>query len=108
MVATSDFSGLTSAACALASADARAATVSLARGMRGLRLEQVKADRTSFRALRSNAMPHRLFGVLRHKSLELALGALMIQVGRSGCAEECSELGPRIRRAHINDADGLN
>ena len=37
MVAVSDFSGLTSSACALARAEASAATVSLDRGMGGLR-----------------------------------------------------------------------
>src|SRR5690242_1874139 len=51
MVATSDFSGLTSAACALASAEASAATVSLARGMSRLRLEQVEADGAGLGAL---------------------------------------------------------
>src|SRR4051812_17887073 len=108
MVATSDFSGLTSVACAFASADARAATVSLDRGMDRLRLEQVKADGASFGALRPHPMPDRLPGVLRHERLEFALSALMIQVGHTGRAEERSKLGPRIRRAHVNDADGLD
>src|SRR6266545_3187471 len=60
MVATSDFSGLTSAACALASAAASAATVSLDRGMDGLRIHEIKADGTSLWSLGSHAVPDRL------------------------------------------------
>src|SRR5690349_21548635 len=108
MVASSDFSGLTSAACALASAEASAATVSLDRGMDRLRLEQVKADCARFGALRPHPMPNRFLGVLRNKRLELAFGTFMIQVGRAGGAEERSKFGPRVRRAHVNDADGLD
>src|SRR5437763_8471958 len=96
MVATSDFSGLTSAACALASAQARAATVSLDRGMDRLRLEQVKADRASFRALRPYPMPQRLLGVLRHECLELAFGALMVQERSTRGAEQGRRLGPGV------------
>ena len=53
-------------------------------------------------------MPDRLLSVLRHQRLELALRALMVEKGFSGVAEECCELGPGIRRAHIDDTDGLD
>src|SRR5690242_9925110 len=99
MIATSDFSGLTSAACALASAEARAATVSLDRGMGRLRVEQVKADGASFGALRPYAVPDRLLRVFGHERLELALGALVIQECLTGGAEERRKLGPGIRCA---------
>src|SRR5262249_44852932 len=53
-------------------------------------------------------MPDCLFGVLRYQRLELALRALMVEKGFSGVAEECCELGPRVRRAHIDNADGFD
>src|SRR5438132_656592 len=53
-------------------------------------------------------MPDRLLGVLRHQRLELALRALVVEKGFSGVAEECCELSPRVRRAHIDNADGLD
>jgi hypothetical protein len=79
MVATSDFSGLTSAACALASAVMSDATVSLDRGMYRLRLEQVKADGASLGALCSHAVPDRLLGVLWDQGFKLTLGALVLK-----------------------------
>ena len=53
-------------------------------------------------------MPDGLLGVLRHQGLELALGPLMVEKGIPGVAEERGELRPGIRRAHIDDADGLD
>src|SRR5262245_6866822 len=108
MVATSDFSGLTSAACALASAVASAATVSLDRGMDGLRLEKVEADRAGFGALGPHPMPERFLSVLRHQCFELTLSALVLQECLTGDAEKACELGPRVRRAHVYDADRFN
>ena len=55
MVATSDFSGLASSACALASAAAIAPIVSLDRCMAVLLGEKIKADRTQI----SSAWPER-------------------------------------------------
>src|SRR6516165_319697 len=108
MVAVSDFSGLTSSAWALAKAEASAATVSLDRGMGCLRLQHIKAHRPRFRALCSDAVPDGLLGILRHQGFELAFRPFVVEKGASGVAEECSELRPRIRRAHIDDADGLD
>src|SRR5215831_1562534 len=108
MVAVSDFSGLTSSAWALAKAEARAATVSLDRGMGGLRLQHIKAYGTRFRALCFHAVPNGLLGVFRHQGLELAFGPFVVEKGTPGVAEEGSELSPGIRRAHIDDADGLD
>src|SRR5262245_55834263 len=104
MVAVSDFSGLTSSACALAKAEASAATDSLDRCMGGLHHQDVEAHRPRFRPLGPYPMPDRLLGVLRHQRLELALGALVVEKSLPGVAEERCELGPRVRRAHIDDA----
>src|SRR6516165_1970283 len=108
MVAVSDFSGLTSSAWALAKAEASAATVSLDRGMGCLRLQHIKAHRPRFRALCSYAMPDGLLGVLRHQGLELTSCPLMVEEGLPRVAEQGGELGPRIRRAHVEDADRLD
>src|SRR5262245_27033995 len=53
-------------------------------------------------------MPDRLLGILRHKRLELALRALVVEKGFPGVEEERFELSPRVRRAHIENADGLD
>src|SRR5262245_14631746 len=107
MVAVSDFSGLVSSACALAKAEASAATVSLDRGMGCLRLQHVKAHRSRFRALGFHAVPDGLPGILRHQGLELAFGPFVVEKGAPGVAEKRGKLRPGIRRTHIDDADGL-
>src|SRR6266511_6487714 len=104
----SDFSGLMSSAWALARAEASAATVSLDRGMGCLRLQHIKAHRSRFRALGFHAMSDGLPGILRHQGLELAFGPFVVEKGAAGVAKERGELGPRIGRAHIDDADGLD
>src|SRR5215510_1696700 len=108
MVAVSDFSGLTSSAWALAKAEASAATVSLDRGMGGLVLQHIKAHRSRFRALGFHAVPDGLLGILGHQGFELAFGPFVVEKGTPGAAEEGSELGPGIRRTHVDDADGLD
>src|SRR5215467_12888242 len=108
IVAVSDFSGLTSSAWALAKAEASAATVSLDRGMVGLRLQHIKAHRPRFRALCSHAMPDGLPGILRHQGFQLALGPFVVEKCAPGVAKERGELGPGVRRAHIDDANGLD
>src|SRR5262249_53035152 len=108
MVAVSDFSGLTSSAWALAKAEANAATVSLDRGIGCLHLQHIKAHRAGFRALGFHAVPDGLSGILGHQGFELALGPFVVEKGDLGAAEERGELGPGIRRTHINDADGLD
>src|SRR5207247_5803318 len=108
MVAVSDFSGLMSSACALAKAEASAATVSLERGMGALRLEHIKAHRPRSRPFGPHSVSNGLPGILGHQGFELALGPFMVEKGAPRVAEEHGELGPGIRRAHIDDADGLN
>src|SRR5262245_33772609 len=108
MVAVSDFSGLMSSAWALAKADASAATVSLDRGMVCLRLQHIKAHRARFRAPGLHAVPNGLLSIFGHQGFELAFCPFVVEKGATGVAEERSELGPRIRRAHIDDADGLD
>src|SRR5262249_3926181 len=53
-------------------------------------------------------MPDRLLGVFGHEGLELAFCALVVEKGFPGVAEEGCELGPRVRRAHIDNADRLD
>src|SRR5262245_10025892 len=109
MVAVSDFSGLMSSACALAKAEASAATVSLERGIgRLLHLQHIKAHCPRFRALCSHAVPDGLLGILGHQGFELAFGPFVVEKGAPGVAEERGELRPGIRCAHIDDADGLD
>src|SRR5262245_149786 len=108
MVAVSDFSGLMSSAWALANAEASAATVSLDRGMGRLRLQHIKAYSPRFRALCLHAVPDGFLGILWHQGFELALRPFMVEKGAPGVAEERGELRPRIRRTHIDDADGLD
>src|SRR6478752_5191647 len=103
MVAVSDFSGLISSAWALAKAEASAATDSLDRGMGCSRLQHIKAHRSRFRTLGSNAMPDSLLGVLRHQGLEFAFRPLVVEKSLPGGAEQRCELRPRVRRAHIDD-----
>src|SRR5215813_1513724 len=108
MVAVSDFSGLTSSAWALAKAEASAATVSLDRGMVGLRLQHIKAHRPGLGALGAHAVPNGLLGILWHQGFELAFGPFVVEKGLPGVAEERGEFSPGIRCAHIDDADGLD
>src|SRR4029077_16823588 len=97
-----------SSAWALASAEARAATDSLDRGIRRLRHQDLEAHGARFRALCSYAMPDRLLGVLRHQSLELTFRPLVIEKGLSGIAEEPGKLRPGIRRAQLDVAECLD
>src|SRR5262249_33915739 len=97
-----------SSACALAKAEARAANDSLERCMDALPLQYVEAYGTGFRALSAHAMPDRFPGVLGHQGFELALCSFVIEEGTAGIAKQCRELCPGIRRAHIDDADGLD
>src|SRR5262249_15260700 len=108
MVAVRDFSGLMSSAWALAKAEASAATVSLDRGMDCLHLQHIKAYSPRFRALGFHAVPDGLFGILWHQRFELAFRPFVVEEGAPGVAEECGELSPGIRRAHIDDADGFD
>src|SRR5262249_37820066 len=108
MVAGSGFSGLMRSAWGFAHAEASAATVSLDRGMGRLRLQHIKAHRPRFRALGPQPMPDGLLGILGHQGFKLAFRSFVVEKGAPGVAEERGELGPGIRRGHIDDADGLD
>src|SRR5438132_6977500 len=97
-----------SSAWALAKAEANAATVSLDRGMGGLRLQHIKAHRARFGALGFHAVPDGLSGILGHQGFELAFGPFVVEKGAPGVTEERGKLRPGIGRAHIDDADGLD
>src|SRR5450631_2240076 len=106
MVAVSDFYGLVSSACALASAPAMVPIVSLDRCMGCLLAQDIEAHGPGFRALRPNPMPDGLLGVFGHEPLQLRLGALVLQKSRSGAAKYPGNLRPGIGRAHIDAANG--
>src|SRR5262249_19047662 len=108
MVAVSDFSGLMSSACALARAEASAATDSLDRGTGCLRLEHIKTYRPRSRAPGPHSVANGRLGILGHHGSELALRPFVVEKGAAGVAEQRGELRPRIRRAHVDDADGLD
>src|SRR6476661_7848905 len=103
MVATSDFSGLVSSACALASAAAMVPMDSLQRCMAALHAQDIKAHRTGFGSLGSDAMTDRFLGVLGHQGLELRLGMLMLEVSVARAPKHAREFRPGIRCAHVDD-----
>src|SRR5262249_19343587 len=110
MVATSDFSGLASSVCALASAVASAAIEGLDRCRVRLlagRGQDVEADRAGFGALGPNSMADRLFGILRHEGLELCPRLFVFGMRRAGAGKDAGEFGPSIGRGHVDDADGV-
>src|SRR5215831_1354716 len=104
MVATSDFSGLVSSACALASAAAMVPMVSLERCMAALYAQDIKGHRTGLGSSGSKTMADRLLGVLGYKGLELCLGILMLEVSLARAPEHARELRPGIGCTHVDDA----
>src|SRR4030088_1455698 len=103
MVAPSDFSGLVSSAWAFASAAAIAPIVSLERCMGRLHVHEIEAHRPGFGALGPDPVPDRLLGVLGHDGLEVGLGPFMLEKCRAGGAKYGRQIGPRVRRAHVDD-----
>src|SRR5262245_43683975 len=103
MVATSDFSGLVSSACALASAAAMVPMHSLKRCMAALHAQDIKTHRTGFGSFGSDAVADRFLGVLGHKGLELRLGILMLEVSLARASEHTREFRPCIGCAHVDD-----
>jgi hypothetical protein len=81
MVATSDFSGLVSSACALARAAGNVPMVSRQRRMAvPVDVEQVEADGAGFRTSGANPMAGRLPGIIRHEALGFGLGLLALEM----------------------------
>src|SRR4051794_39516705 len=108
MVAVSDFSGLVSSNCALASAAAMVAIESLDRCMAGaFRAQDIKVHRAGFGSFCPDPVPNRLLGVVRHEAFEFRLGILMLEVGLSGAPEHAGEFGPGVRRTHIDNPHRL-
>src|SRR5450759_351754 len=104
MVAVSDFSGLVSSACALASAAAKAPMVSLEWCMAVLHgAQQIKTDRPGFGPLGADAMAEGFLGILRHQDFEFGFGPFMVQEGRASLAKHPRQFGPGIGCAHIDD-----
>src|SRR5215468_4411784 len=108
IVATSDFSGLVSSACALESAAAMVPMDSLERCMAALHAQDIKAHRTGFGSFGSNTVADRFLGVLGHKGLELRLGILMLEVSFARALKYTSEFRPGVGCAHVDDAHRCN
>jgi hypothetical protein len=113
MVAVSDFSGFTSCACALARAAARAASDSLDCCTGGLRVQNIKADRTGFRALCTHPVPDRLSCIFENEALELAFRPLMLEKCRAvvrktaaNSAQEFEEFMSTMRMASMRGRGG--
>src|SRR5829696_4968080 len=102
IVPTSDFSGLVRSTWALARAAAIAPIDSLERRMTALHDHEVEADCAGLRPLGPHPMAIGFLRILRHERLELAPRFLMLDIGWSGAAIDRCELGPGIRRAHVN------
>src|SRR5580704_18624187 len=108
MVAVSNFSGLTSSACALAKAAARLAMDGLDLCTAALHAHEIKAHRPRLRALGTDPMPDRFLGILGHQTFQFCFGLFMFEVRRAGPREYRSELRPGIGGAHVDNADGLD
>src|SRR6516162_7435651 len=110
MVPVSDFSGLASSICALASAVASAAIEGLDRCMARLLSpggQDIKADGPRFGALGADAMADGLLGILGHQAFELGLGLFVLHMDRPGAGKNRGKLSPRIGRGHVHSAYGL-
>src|SRR5580704_15013637 len=108
VVATRDFSGLVSSACALANAAARQAMDSLDRCMAALLVEEVEAHGSGFRAFGADAVTDRLLGILRHKALQFGLGLFVFEMSHPGPGKDAGEFRPRIGAAHVDNPDRLD
>jgi hypothetical protein len=107
MVATIDFSGLTSSICALASAAAKLPIELLDCCMAVLSLK-LEGNGAGFRAPRTHAMPDRLLRVLRHQALQFGLGFFVLEIGRPRAGKDRGELSPSIGGAHIDNEHRLD
>src|SRR6516162_966137 len=105
----SDFSGLVSSTCALASAVASAAIDELHHCIAQLRVRghKIEADGSGFRTPRPNAVTDRLLGIFRYQALQLGLGLLMVEMRLVGLREDRGELRPSIGRSHIDNTHGF-
>src|SRR5262249_29463138 len=108
MTPTSDFSGFMISSCAFASAAAIAPTDSLDRCMAALEFQDIDSHRPRFRPFRPNAVPGRLFGVLRHQSFELGLGNLVSQMGLASVRKSWEESGPSFWEPLAHDPPRLD
>src|SRR5262245_35947382 len=87
MVAVSDFSGLMSSACALARAEASAATDSLDRGMDNLRIQDIKTYGARSRALGPHSVADRLLRIFRYQGFEFAFRPFVVEESLSRISE---------------------
>src|SRR5215471_19458918 len=107
MVAVRDFSGFWISDCAFASAAASAPMLSLQCCMAGLHFQNIKADGAGLRPSGPYPVPRGLLRILRHKGLELRLGAIVVERSGPGHPVEICKLGPAVRAAHVDNSDRL-
>jgi hypothetical protein len=81
---------------------------SLVARFNNLSAHKVETDGSRLRPLGSDAMADRLLGILRHQTLELRFGLLVLKMGRPCPREDRRKRRPRVRRGHINDTDCLD
>ena len=103
MVAVSDFSGLISSPCAFASAAAMAPIGSLERCMINFQAQNVEAHRAGLGTFRPDSVTDGFLCIFRQEGLELCLGILVFEVRLSRSPKYAGELGPSVRRAHVNN-----
>src|SRR5258708_3727619 len=108
MVASKDFSGLTSSAWALARAAAIVPMDSLALCISSSHGQEIESNRARFRAFGANAVADSLFGVLRHECLQFCLGRFVLNECIARPAIYASQFRPGIGRAHVDNSNGLD
>jgi hypothetical protein len=53
-------------------------------------------------------MPDGFLGIVGHQSLQLGLGLLVLEIGRTGSGKDPGKLRPRIGRAHVKDTKRID
>ena len=108
IVATIDFSGLTSSTCALASAAAKLPIELLDCCMVIFSFEEFECDGAGFRPFGAYAMADSLLCIFGHQGLQFGLGFFVLEICRLGPGKASGELRPGIGGAHIDNANRLD
>jgi putative salt-induced outer membrane protein YdiY len=70
--------------------------------------EKIEADRTGLGAFGTKPMADRFPGVFRHQGFQFGPGFFVLEKSVAGRPKYGGELGPGIRRAHVDDAHRLD
>jgi len=76
--------------------------------MAALHREKIEADRTGLGAFGTKPMADRFPGVFRHQGFQFGPGFFVLEKSVAGRPKYGGELGPGIRRAHVDDAHRLD